>query len=147
MNIRGTAKNDFLRGGAEDDVIDGRNGADRIDGGAGDDYLIGGQGGDRFIFRAGGGNDVIADFNPGQGDKILFDFGTWSDYMVFGRLQDGQSWSNFTNTATWSVAATDVNNDGKTDTTFYVTHAGGTDSITVLGWAPQDFWGQWLTGG
>lgn len=147
MNIRGTAKNDSLRGASENDVLDGRGGNDWLDGGAGDDVLTGGQGADRFILRAGGGDDVVTDFRPGQGDKLMFDFGTWSDYMVFGPLRDGQSWSNFTNTATWSVAATDVNNDGKTDTTISVTHAGGTDSITLLGWAPQDVWGQWLCGG
>jgi len=67
--------------------------------------------------------------------------------MIFGRMYDGQTWNNFLNTATFSVTGTDVNNDGVQDTVITVTHAAGTDSVTVLGWAPEDLWGQWLFGG
>lgn len=129
------------------DAITGTRSNDRLDGGAGDDFLVGLAGADTFILRKGGGDDVVADFKPWEYDRVLFDFGTWSDYMVFGRLSDGQTWSNFNGTAHFSVAATDVNGDGVTDTTISVSYDGGSDSITLLGWAPADLWGQWLTGG
>lgn len=145
--ITGTTDRDHLVGTSGDDVIDGLRGNDFIDGGAGNDFLIGDSGADRFVLRAGGGHDVVADFNPAEHDKILFDFGTYSDYMVFGRLYDGQTWDNFLGTATFKVNAVDVNGDGVTDTQFTVTHAGGEDSITLLGWRPEDLWGQWLVGG
>ena len=145
--VSGTRNNDHLLGTAGDDVIEGKSGNDFIDGSAGNDVLIGDGGADRFVLRAGGGHDVIADFKPWEYDKVLFDFGTYSDAMVFGRLYDGQTWNNFLNTATFTVSATDVNGDGVTDTTISVSHAGGTDSITFLGWMPSDLWGQWLVGG
>lgn len=157
-NITGTGGNDTLIGTPGDDTMDGKAGSDRLDGKAGNDILKGGPGGDRFILRKGGGHDTVIDFNPGQGDKILFDFGSWSDYMVFGRLYHGQSWNNFINTATFTVAGIDTNGDGKfDDCKISVSHVDGTDSITIKGWVPMptptgptatnNVWGQYLTGG
>lgn len=133
------APSDSIKGGRGGDFLEGQDGQD--------DFLIGLGGGDTFVLRAGSGDDTVVDFKPWEGDKIMFDFGTYSDYMVFGRLSDGQTWNNFLNTATFSVTGADVNNDGVQDTVISVTHAAGTDSVTVLGWAPEDLWGQWLIGG
>lgn len=84
----GDRGDDFVHGGAGDDVIDGGEGSDALAGGQGDDVLRGGQGadvlaGDRgadtlvggagpdvFRFMAGGGADVVADFDAAEGDRI-----------------------------------------------------------------------------
>jgi Ca2+-binding RTX toxin-like protein len=143
-DVLGTAGNDMLSGSDSANVIDGRNGGDFIDGAGGNDILIGGNGADAFVLRSGGGNDVIVDFNPiDQGDRLLFDFGTYSDYMVFGPLEDGMQWSNFMDTALFTVHAIDVNSDGSMDTVIQVND----DSITILNFAPNMIWGQWLRGG
>lgn len=156
MNINGTNRADTLVGTSGNDVIDGKRGDDFIDGGAGNDTLTGGAGADTFVLRSGGGPDTVTDFDPLHGDRILFDFGTYSDQFAYpptsqdpiydenGNIvgyvnhtifADGYSWSNFNNTATFVISADDVNGDGVTDTTVTVN---GADSITLLGWAPQD---------
>jgi Ca2+-binding RTX toxin-like protein len=143
MRIKGSNKADNLAGSVGTDVVEGGRGNDRLDGGAGNDTLAGGSGADTFVLRSGGGNDVVTDFDAASGDRVMFAYGTYSDFMVFGRLADGQSWSNFNDTAQFSVAAADVNGDGVTDT---VLHANN-DSITLLGVAPDQLWGNCLFGG
>ena len=44
-----------------------------LDGGAGEDLLNGGRGADKFIVRPDDDDDVIADFNRSEGDKIVLD--------------------------------------------------------------------------
>jgi Ca2+-binding RTX toxin-like protein len=143
MRIKGTNKADSLAGTALSDVVEGGRGNDRLDGGSGNDTLTGGDGADTFILRSGGGDDVVTDFNAAAGDRVMFDFGTYSDFMVFGRLSDGQSWTNFNGSATFTVAAADANGDGLTDTVISVND----DSITLLGVAPDHLWGNSLFGG
>lgn len=143
MRLKGGNKSDKMLGSADADIVSGGRGNDWLDGGAGNDQLTGGEGADTFILRSGGGDDVITDFDPTTGDRVLFDFGTYSDYMVFGQLQDGQTWQNFTGTATFSVSATDANSDGITDTVVSVNE----DSITLLGWSPDQLYGWALYGG
>lgn len=143
MRIKGTNKADSLAGTASADVVEGGRGSDRLDGSAGNDVLTGGDGADVFVLRAGGGDDVVTDFNAAQGDRVMFDYGTYSDIMVFGQLYDGQSWTNFTGTAQFSVSAADVNGDGVTDTVL----SANDDSITLLGVAPDQLWGNCLFGG
>jgi Ca2+-binding RTX toxin-like protein len=74
----------FLDGGDGNDKIVGTYGADIIRGGTGndtlagsygDDVLSGGRGNDRFIVAAGGGNDIITDFEAGAraGDVLIMD--------------------------------------------------------------------------
>ncbi|MGY0833728.1 calcium-binding protein, partial [Azospirillum argentinense] len=46
------------------------SGNDTLVGGFGDDSLVGGSGADLFVFSNGGGNDILRDFNAGQGDLI-----------------------------------------------------------------------------
>ena len=91
----------------------------------------------------GGVDDVVTDFNAAQGDRIMFDYGTYSDVMVFGRLSDGLTWQNFNGTARFTVSASDVNGDGVTDTVI----SANDDSITLLGVAPDQLWGSALFGG
>ena len=143
MRIKGSNKADVMVGTQNGDTVEGGRGNDMLDGSAGNDTLIGGVGADTFVLRSGGGNDVVTDFDAASGDRVMFDFGTYSDIMVFGRLSDGQSWDNFNGTAHFSVAAADVNGDGVTDT---VLHANN-DSITLLGVAPDQLWGNCLFGG
>lgn len=143
MRIKGSNKADSLAGSAGTDVVEGGRGNDRLDGGTGDDTLTGGAGADTFILRSGGGNDIVTDFNAAAGDRVMFDYGTYSDIMVFGRLSDGQTWTNFDGSAQFSVTSADANGDGVTDT---VLHA-NEDSITLLGVAPDQLWGNCLFGG
>lgn len=143
MRIKGTNKADTLAGSASSDSVQGGRGNDRLDGGADNDVLTGGAGADTFILRAGSGDDIVTDFDPAEGDRVMFDYGTYSDVMVFGRLSDGQSWTNFDGSATFTVTAADVNGDGKMDTAL----SANDDSITLLGVAPDELWGSCLYGG
>ena len=63
--IHGDGGNDTLSGGGEDDRMVGGAGCDWLDGGAGSDLLSGGAQADVFVFGAGGGSDVISDFQVG----------------------------------------------------------------------------------
>src|SRR5438093_13535695 len=100
MRIKGTTKADLLQGSTSGDISDGGRGNDRHDGGYGNDTLTGGAGADTFVLRSGGGHDVVTDFDPAAGDRVLFDYGTYSDVMFFGALSDGMTWQNSTHTAT-----------------------------------------------
>lgn len=65
---------DWLFGQEGDDALYGGLGDDILVGGPGADRLVGGQGADGFWFEPGHTedfNDVIADFNPTQGDRIV----------------------------------------------------------------------------
>ena len=80
--LRATASSgQVLRGLAGSDELFGGAGNDILDGGRHDDELTGGGGGDVFVYRFDSsgvtwsgidGASVILDFNPNQGDKILF---------------------------------------------------------------------------
>ena len=143
MRIKGSNKADILAGSASADAVAGGRGNDRLDGASGNDQLTGGEGADTFVLRSGGGDDVVTDFNAAAGDRVMFDYGTYSDVMVFGQLYDGRTWTNFNGTATFNVSASDVNGDGVVDTVISVNE----DSITLLGVAPDQLWGSCLYGG
>ena len=64
--------NDKISGGSGNDTLFGEEGDDTIRGDAGDDMLYGGSGDDVFIYKAGHGNDTIADFTDGD-DQIRID--------------------------------------------------------------------------
>jgi Ca2+-binding RTX toxin-like protein len=71
--LDGGAGNDDLNGGPGYNVLLGGIGDDRLDGGGQDgkvDLLIGGPGADTFVLSE-GENDVIAFFNPGEGDTTV----------------------------------------------------------------------------
>ena len=141
MRIKGSNKADIMAGTASSDLIEGGRGNDFLDGSAGNDTLTGGAGADTFVLRSGGGHDVVTDFNPSAGDRVLFDYGCYSDVLYFGQLHDGLSITCGSNS--FNVSATDYNHDGITDTMISV----GNDSIVLLGWSPDQLWGWSLMGG
>lgn len=65
---------DWVRGGQGNDSLDGGGGNDLIWGDRGDDTVAGGTGADTFHAFVGGGLDRIADFNYGEGDRLVLDF-------------------------------------------------------------------------
>jgi len=143
MRIKGSNKADVMAGTASSDFIEGGRGNDFLDGSAGNDTLSGGAGADKFVLRSGGGHDVVTDFNPAEGDRVMFDYGSYSDVLYLGQLHDGLSFSNPTGTAHFTVSATDYNHDGVMDTLITVND----DSVAILGWSPDQLWGWSLMGG
>ena len=143
MRIKGSNKVDHLVGTTGVDTVDGGRGNDFLDGGAGNDTLTGGDGADTFVLRSGGGHDVVTDFNPAAGDRVLLDFGSYSDILYLGKLSDGLSFSNSIGTAQFTVSASDYNGDGHVDTVITANE----DSIVLLGWAPDQLMGWSLMGG
>ena len=144
MKLNGSNKGDRLLASAGDDVVDGRRGNDWLEGGDGNDVLSGGSGADKFVLRSGDGHDTVTDFNFLEGDRVLFDYGTYSDLFVTEQLYDGMVFQNFLGTAVFEVHGQDVNGDGDLDT--IITINGG-DSITLLGLAPSDIPGYAFIGG
>jgi len=65
VHFDGRAGNDQLTGGAGADHLWGNDGDDVLAGGAGNDVLRGGLGADTFVFEAGGGSDIVRDFEAG----------------------------------------------------------------------------------
>lgn len=81
----GTVNDDLLTGSDGNDTLLGYEGNDYLIGYGGSDYLAGGLGADTFAFNSpfDGGVDVIADFNPLEGDIIQVSqlgFGATSPY-------------------------------------------------------------------
>jgi Ca2+-binding RTX toxin-like protein len=74
-SLHGGQGNDLLDGGADDDRLDGGDGDDRLDGGQGNDVLDGGRGNDTYVFNAGGGHDVIRNYDTGAGRLDVLAFG------------------------------------------------------------------------
>ncbi|WP_236209959.1 retention module-containing protein [Metapseudomonas otitidis] len=69
--LNGGNGHDVLYGNAGNDLLNGGDGNDLLIGGVGNDILTGGAGADIFVWKAGDlGNDVIKDFNAGEGDRI-----------------------------------------------------------------------------
>lgn len=71
INLTGNQGGEFLYGNAGNNKIDGASGADWLDGGHGRDRLTGGSDADHFVFHAGGGKDVITDFEDGSDQIVL----------------------------------------------------------------------------
>lgn len=80
--IYGNFQNDFISGGVgadtifggqHDDVLFGDEGNDALFGNRGNDIMSGGSGADvfRFNFASDQWVDIIADFNPAEGDQVL----------------------------------------------------------------------------
>lgn len=67
--LYGNLGSDVLYGGQGDDVLYGGQGDDTLRGNVGNDRMFGNLGADRFEF-GGGGNDTIAGFDGGAGDRL-----------------------------------------------------------------------------
>ncbi|HEY0838368.1 MAG TPA: M10 family metallopeptidase [Azospirillum sp.] len=70
--VYGEAGDDSIFGGQGNDQLFGGQGNDFIAGNLGDDTMTGGAGADRFVFN---GNDVVADFNAAEGDRMALSAG------------------------------------------------------------------------
>ncbi|MEC8440813.1 MAG: DUF192 domain-containing protein [Cyanobacteriota bacterium] len=68
--LQGSDADEKLIGGRQSDTLIGGAGRDLLIGGRGDDILTGGKGADLFVI--GKGNDTITDFNPLDGDRIVY---------------------------------------------------------------------------
>lgn len=75
--IYGNQDQDMLIGEAGNDTLFGGQASDTLSGGAGDDVLAGGRGADLFL--SGTGSNRIADFSPGDGDRIAGSMTSASD--------------------------------------------------------------------
>jgi Ca2+-binding RTX toxin-like protein len=73
--LRGGSGGDTLRGGQGDDVVVGGAGADWLFGDLGHNTLTGGGGADTFHALSGPSVDLVTDFNPAEGDRIVVDPG------------------------------------------------------------------------
>jgi len=78
--LAGGTGNDVLRGGKGNDVLFGEAGNDILYGDLGSDTMIGGLGADTFVLNAeaivdSARADVIADFNPAEGDRLAVPLG------------------------------------------------------------------------
>ena len=72
---------DEVDGGKGDDLLDGGHGDDTLIGGLGDDTFAGGEGADSFELSL--GSDVIQDFNPDDGHRIILPDG---QDLIFFRM-------------------------------------------------------------
>ena len=142
MKIKGTGKSEVLNGTSGSDYIEGGAGNDVLYGGVGTDYLIGGRGADTFVFGARSQYDVVMDFNPAEGDRILFDYGGSANRAVYsGTLSDGLSFDTLGGTC--SVCCTDFNGDGIMDTQLSMNG----DNLFLIGWTPDSLAGWSILGG
>ena len=142
MRIKGTGKSETLMGSSGADTIDGGAGNDIIRGGAGTDYLTGGRGADTFIVGDHAGYDIITDFNPVEGDRIVLDMGGSANVAVYsGQLWDGLAFQTAGGVCT--VGCVDINADGVMDTRLSIDG----DNIFILGCDPTDLSGSCVMGG
>jgi Ca2+-binding RTX toxin-like protein len=141
MKIQGTGKSETLVGTSGSDMINGGNGNDVLIGGAGMDTLTGGHGADTFVLQAHSQYDIITDFNPAEGDTVLFDYGTSAATPLYsGTLYDGACFA--TGGGTCYVSCVDINADGIMDTQLSVNG----DNVFLLGWTPDHLSGSCLMG-
>lgn len=75
---------DSCFGGQGQDTLNGQEGNDFLSGDLGNDVLTGEGGADRFYFAAGGGADIITDFDTAEGDKLVLKAGTVYNTSVSG---------------------------------------------------------------
>jgi Ca2+-binding RTX toxin-like protein len=74
----GGAGNDIVRGGQDNDSLNGGAGDDFVSGDKGDDTMVGGAGADIFHTFGDAGIDLVMDFHPAEGDRVMLDPGTVS---------------------------------------------------------------------
>ena len=81
-SITGNESVNRLTGGEGDDLLSGLGGNDYLLGEAGDDTLIGGEGDDVFVFSGQSGDDIIEDFEAGEGrtDRVWLKDSPFADF-------------------------------------------------------------------
>ncbi|MBO0348071.1 hypothetical protein J0895_02930 [Phormidium pseudopriestleyi FRX01] len=96
--VYGGAGDDIVRGGKNNDILFGESGNDFLVGDFGQDSLIGGLGSDIFVLRSDSQDgfkntssfvtevDIIADFNPNEGDRIGLNNGLSFSNLTFEEL-------------------------------------------------------------
>ena len=112
--LHGGQGNDTLSGGGENDYLSGGDGADRLYGGEGDDKIVGGSGSDTleggagndhlwggtwvqdgsadtFVMNAGGGRDMIHDFEVAQDQIDLSSYGL--EFSDIQALMTNKGWA------------------------------------------------------
>jgi len=94
--IYGGIGDDALGGGGGRDYVYGGADNDTVSGGAGFDKLTGGEGADVFVVEAGGGHDVIRDFQPGTDriDLSGLELGLSFDHLII-RQMGPHTWIGF----------------------------------------------------
>lgn len=83
----GSDFNDLLVGDDDNDILEGGSGTDRLIGGLGSDSLAAGAGLDGFVYNSPEeGGDLIADFDPEEGDIIMVSTSGFGGGLVEGTL-------------------------------------------------------------
>ena len=141
MKIKGTGGADVLVGTAGSDLINGGAGNDTIISGAGVDTVTGGKGADTFVFNSDTQDVTITDFNPAEGDHIVFQFGGSASAPIYsGALTDGLTFQTAGGACT--VHCVDVNGDGIMDTQLSMNGA----NMFLLGCTPNMLHGSDILG-
>lgn len=134
LNLQiGDGNGNDLEGTRGADILNGKGRIDHLAGGSDDDLLIGGNGGDFFAFTPTNGNegsDIIADFNPGEGDKIQLAAADVVASLESNLLNDGFQFTDLDDSARWDFNA-------KAGGDAVITHAGGEIALAGLGSALQ----------
>ncbi|WP_042141868.1 immunoglobulin-like domain-containing protein, partial [Pseudomonas parafulva] len=127
----GQGGNDTLDGGKGNDILLGGSGNDILIGGPGDDILIGGSGADTFVWKAGDyGNDVIKDFNKGEGDRI--------DLKDLLQGEKGSTIDNYLKLTTVEGTTTlQVSSEGKLNATGGLANVDVTIKLEGVNWSNQ----------
>lgn len=120
ISITSINGNDTLQGGSGDDELTGAEGDDLLVGNGGADTITGGGGADTFVLTQDAANpvtnpqfaDVLADFNPVEGDKIGLTAGLVPDSLT--------------------LVALDSNGDGSVDATSIQLGANASDGILAI---------------
>ena len=105
-SIFGGTGNDALTGGDGNDTLDGGAGADTLAGSAGDDTLYGEGGNDTYVFNLGDGRDTIIEDSTVNTEVLRFGPGIVASDLTFSKILSD----------------------------LVISHANGTDQVTVQGW-------------
>jgi Ca2+-binding RTX toxin-like protein len=128
--LLGEAGNDRLQGGGGDDELQGNQGDDLLDGGSGNDTLFGQEGADTL--DGGAGNDILV--GNGEDDIYLFDLGGGRDVI----WEEGDSAGDVLRFGP-DIAAADIT-VSKSGYDLVLSHANGTDQVTVANWYGGTSW-------
>ena len=104
----GDTGNDTLLGDLGSDTLEGGDGSDRLIGGSGLDVLIGGGGADEFTIERNSSNNTISDYNPDEGDTLIFSGLTQADVTFSFDGTNTIVTDNLTNAAIATILGIDL---------------------------------------